>query len=299
MSLARFIAAQRAGYGIPHAVSCRALGRSQAWFYKWRDGDCSARRARRAELAAAVKRVFYQSKCRYGSPRVTAQLRREGRRVSENTVAALMREQHLVARRRRRWRSITQRDRQARKAADLVNREFTPPPAKPNVTWCGDVKQVATAEGTLYLAHVLDLHSRRVVGFALSEHHDVELTRAALCMAVAVRGGDVAGVIMHTDQGGEYTGALFAAACTRLRIRQSMGTVADALDNAVSESWHSSIEFELMTDHEPFPTKAEARCAVAEYIEWYNADRLHSTIAMTSPIDHELAQQTRTRGEAA
>lgn len=291
MSLARFIAAQRTGYGVPHAVSCRTLGRSQAWLYKWRDGDCSVRRARRAELAAAVKRVFYQSQCRYGSPRVAVQLRREGWRVSENTVAALMREQQLVARRKRRWRGITQRDGTGRRAPDLVNRDFTPP-AEPNVTWCGDVKQVATAEGTLYLAHVLDLHSRRVVGFALDEHHDVELTRAALCVAVAVRGGEVAGVIMHTDQGGEYTGRLFAHACTGLAIRQSMGSVSDAYDNAASESWHSSIEFELMADHEPFATKAEARRAVAEYVEWYNAQRLHSTLAMTSPIDHELARQT-------
>jgi putative transposase len=297
VSLARFIAAQRTGHGVPHAVACRALSVSRAWFYKWRDGDCSTRRARRAELAAAVKRVFVQSRRRYGSPRIAGQLRREGRRVSVNTVAALMREQQLVARRRRRWRSITKRDRSGRKAPDLVNRDFSPPPA-PNVTWCGDVKEVATLDGKLYLAHVLDLHSRRVVGFALGEHHDAELTRAVLCMAIAVRGGDVAGVIMHTDQGGEYTGGLFARACTGLGIRQSMGSVADALDNAASESWHSSIEFELMAEREPFPTKPEARRAVAEYIEWYNADRLHSTNAMSPPIEHELAQQPATR-EAA
>ena len=222
MSLTEFIASQRAELGVPHATACRALGLSQAWFYKWRDGDVSLRRARRQALAAQVALVFTRHRRRYGSPRITAELREAGWRVSENTVAALMREQHLVARRRR-HRSLTRRDKNARKAPDLLQRDFTPPD-EPDVRWCGDLTDIPCEEGKFYLASVLDLHSRRCVGFAMSDHHDAELARAALCTAIAVRGGEVTGVVFHTDQGGEYTGALFARALHQRRDHPIHGT---------------------------------------------------------------------------
>jgi hypothetical protein len=152
--------------------------------------------------------------------------------VSKNTVAEIMREQGLVARgKRRRW-WLTQRDRNARKAPDLLRREFGPP-QRPNVHWCGDLTDVPCAEGKFYLASVLDLHSRRCVGFAVGAHHDPELARAGLCTAIAVRGGDVAGVIFLTDQGGEYTGGLFTQACTAAGVRQSMGRTGTALDKSL------------------------------------------------------------------
>ena len=141
MSLAGFIAAQRACHGIPYATSCRALGVSQAWFYKWRDGDVSIRRARRQALAAQIGYVFTRHRRRYGSPRITADLREQGWRVSKNTVAAIMRERGLVARRKRRRWWLTQRDRNARKAPDLLRREFGPP-QRPNVHWCGDLTDI-------------------------------------------------------------------------------------------------------------------------------------------------------------
>lgn len=289
MSLTEFIASQRAELGVPHATACRALGLSQAWFYKWRDGDVSLRRARRQALAAQVALVFKRHRRRYGSPRITAELREAGWRVSENTVAALMREQHLVARRRRR-RSLTRRDKNARKAPDLLQRDFTPPD-EPDVRWCGDLTDIPSEEGKFYLASVLDLHSRRCVGFAMSDHHDAELARAALCTAIAVRGGEVTGVVFHTDQGGEYTGALFARACTNAGITQSMGRTGSALDNAVSESFHSTIEFELLAEHAPFATRAQARRAVADYLEYYNHDRRHSTCGMQAPAVYEHARR--------
>jgi putative transposase len=285
VSLAGFVAAQRAEHGVPHATACRALGMSQAWFYKWRDGDVSLRRAGRAALAAQVALVFKRHRRRYGSPRITAELREQGWRVGENTVAALMREQHLVARRRRR-RSLTRRDKNARKAPDLLGRDFSPPD-QPNGRWCGDLTEIPCAEGKFYLASVLDLHSRRCVGFALSDHHDAALARAALCTAIAVRGGQVTGVVFHTDQGGEYTGALFAKACANAGITQSMGRTGSALDNAVSESFHSTLEFELLAEHAPFATRAQARRAVADYLEYYNHHRRHSTCGMLAPAVYE------------
>jgi putative transposase len=179
VSLAGVIAVQRAEHGIPHAVSCRALGVSQAWFYKWRNGDRSPRHRRRAELAAAVATQFAKHHGSYGSPRITADLRDLGWRVSENTVAAVMAEQHLVARAKHSRRSTTKRDRSARKAPDALGRDFSQP-ERPDVRWCGDLTEIPTGEGVLYLATVLDLHSRRCVGFALGEHHDADLARAAL-----------------------------------------------------------------------------------------------------------------------
>ena len=245
MSVAAFIAAQRAQHRVPTATACRALGVSPAWYYKWRDGDPSPRRARRAALAAQVARLFAAYHGRYGSPRITAELRAAGWRVSENTVAALMREHGLRARPPRRRRHTTRPGKGRWRAPDLVGRRFAADGL--NRRWYGDGTEIATGEGKLYLASVLDMGSRRIVGFALSEHHDAELAYGALSMAVAVRGGnqEVRGVIFHTDQGSEFTAKTFRAACRRCGIRQSMGRPGSALDNAVIESWHSTLEFEF------------------------------------------------------
>jgi transposase InsO family protein len=286
--VAGFIAAQRARYQIPHAISCRALSVSPAWFYKWRHGDPSVRHARREQLKIAVGRVFAAHRGTYGSPRITADLRDQGWRVSVNTVAAIMRELGLRARPRRRRRGTTRQGRGRWRAPDLIGRQFGA--EQVNCKWYGDGTEIPTDEGKLYLDSVLDMGSRRVVGFCLGEHHDTDLAQAALRMAVAVRGGRdaVAGVIMHTDQGSEYTAHAFRAACSRLGITQSMGRAGSALDNAVIESWHSTIEFELRSV-EHFATKAQARARVAAWIEEYNHHRRHSALGMCSPVDYELA----------
>ncbi len=286
--MAAFIAAQREDHGIPHATACRALGVSPAWFYKWRHGDASAQHARRARLGIEVARLFAKHRGRYGAPRITADLREAGERVSENTVAALMREQGLQARPKRRRKGTTRPGRGDRRAPDLIGRDFAAEGL--NRKWYGDGTELATAEGKLYLDSVLDVASRRIIGFALGEHHDANLAYAALAMAIAVRGGAeaVAGVIFHTDQGSEYTAGAFQAACTRLGVRQSMGRVGSALDNAVIESWHSTLEFELRRDAR-FATRAQARREVVEWIENYNHDRRHSALGMRSPIAYEQA----------
>jgi putative transposase len=287
VSVAGFIAAQRAEHQIPHATGCRALGVSEAWFYKWQHGDASPRRARREQLTAKIRQLFAQHRGCYGSPRIAADLRDEGWRVSVNTVAQIMAEEGLRARRRHRRRGGTRPGRGRWRAPDLVGRQFGATTI--NAKWYGDGTEIVTDEGKLYLDSVLDVGSRRIVGFAISEHHDTELAYRALAMAVAVRGGKeaVSGVIFHTDQGGEYTGHQFRKACGRMGIRQSMGRPGSALDNAVIESWHSTLEFELRS-LERFATRAQARARIAAWIDEYNRDRRHSALQMTSPINYEL-----------
>jgi putative transposase len=289
--VAEFIAAQRGEHGISYATACRALSVSQAWFYKWRRGDLSPQHAKREQLKVAIRRLFVQHRGTYGSPRITADLRDEGWAVSENTVAALMRELGLAARRTRRRKQTTRQGRGRWRAPDLIGRDFAADHL--NRKWYGDGTEIATDEGKLYLDSVLDMGSRRIVGFAVGEHHDAGLAEAALQMAVAVRGGKaaIAGVIMHTDQGSEYTAGTFQTACRRCDITQSMGRVGSALDNAVIESWHSTVEFELR-QLEHFTTKAQARRRLATWIEDYNHERRHSSLGMRSPIAFELALQS-------
>jgi transposase InsO family protein len=282
--VAALIAAQREQYRIPHAVSCRALGVSQSWFYKWRGGALPPQVQRRDRLKAEVARLFGLHEGKYGSPRITADLRDAGWRVSENSVAAVMREVGLAARRKKKRRSTTRPGKGRWRAPDLVKRDF--PAAQLNRKWFGDGTQIATDEGRLHLVSVLDVASRRVLGFALGERHDAQLAYGALAMAIAVRGGQVPGVVFHTDQGSEYTAKAFRQACERLGVTQSMGRPGSALDNAVIESWHSTLEFELRAV-EHFATKAAARAKVAAWIEDYNSCRRHSACQMMPPVTYE------------
>jgi transposase InsO family protein len=294
--MAGFIATQRSQHHIPHVVACRALGVSPAWFYKWRKGDVSLRRSRRRALAALIAYLFTRHRGTYGSPRITADLRESGWRVSKNTVAALMAEQGLAARPQRKRRSLTKTDKSARKAPDALKRDFTPP-GRPDMRWCGDLTEIPNEEGRFYLANVLDLHSRRCIGFALDAHHDAALACAALRVAIAVRGGSVTGVVFHTDQGGEYTGDLFATACRRAGVTQSMGRTGSALDNAAAESFNSTLECELLHGSH-FVTREQARRAVAGWIDEYNTVRRHSTDQMLAPVDYERTQGHNRRAAA-
>ena len=197
--MAAFIASQREQHGIPQAVACRALEVSQSWYYKWAPGPLPPRAARREELRAEVARLFRVHGGTGGSPRIAADLRDAGWAVSKNTVAQLMAELGLAARGKKRRKATTRPGSGRWRAPDLVRRDFTA--ARVNQKWFGDGTELVTGEGKLYLASVLDMASRRVLGFALGEHHDAQLAYSALVMAVAVRGGQVPGVIMHTDRG--------------------------------------------------------------------------------------------------
>jgi transposase InsO family protein len=284
------ITAQRAEHNIPVRVSCRALGVSESWYYKHRDRPATPRQKRFADLVDAVWESFEASGFTYGSPRVVQDLWHAGRRVSVNTVAAIMADHGWAGRQRPRRRSLTRQGKRPA-APDLVGRDFTAD--APDQVWCGDVTMITTGEGPLYLATVIDLFSRRCLGYAMGTRHDQELTVASLQMAVAARGGHRPDTVMHTDRGGEYTGAVHAAACRRLGLVQSMGRVACALDNSVAEAFNSTLKTEYV-HRKTFTTRARARRQIGAWIDqFYNRRRRHSWCGGISPIDYEQQELQR------
>ncbi|HEV2783697.1 MAG TPA: IS3 family transposase [Actinophytocola sp.] len=232
MSLAVFIADQRTCHRVPHTVACRALGVSQSWFYKWnhRQHQPAPSAQRRAEFDAAVAEAFAAAHGLHGSPWILIDLRAAGWVVSEKTVAKSMARQGLVARPKKRRKNLTRPDKRAVPFPDLVKREFTAP--APNVKWVGDMTEIPTDEGKLYLSTAIDLFSRRLLGYATSAHSDAELAGQTITMAVTARGGKdrVAGVIFHSDRGSTYTAYDFTSLCDRLGIVQSMGRTGSCFD---------------------------------------------------------------------
>jgi putative transposase len=285
VSVARFIVSQRTEHGVPHATSCRALGVSESWLYKWIDRPPTARQIRRAELDAAVKELFDGSGGSYGSPRIVRDLVAAGWRVSKKSVESSMRRQGLVARSKRRRKNLTRQDKSKKPFPDLLRRDFTAP--APNIKWVGDMTEIPTDEGKLYLSTAIDLFSRRLLGYATSAHPDAALACATIRMAVANRGGNVAGVIFHSDRGSTYTAGDFTRLCRDLTIRQSMGRVGSCFDNAAAESFFSTLEFEVLSRYH-FRTRAEAQQVVVAWIyDSYNRRRRHSKCNYQSPIDYE------------
>ena len=311
MSVARFVADQRTKYRVPHTITCAVLGVSLAWFYKWiaraddPDGVHTERERRRAERDAAVKKAFGKARELHGSPRLVADMRDEGWTVSEKTVADSMRRQGLVARRIRRRRCLTVQDPSAPKFPDLVKRKFSAD--RPNQKWVGDITEIPTESGQkVYLATVIDLFGRRLLGSAMGLRPDAELACAAIKMAVAVRGGRAAiwredpgqRVIFHSDRGSVYTSKLYAKTCRKLGIRQSMGRVGSCFDNAVAESFFSSLEWEVLSRNR-FHDIVDARPVVMDWCHtFYNHQRRHSAADGLSPVDYEI-REANTKPEAA
>ena len=297
MTVASFIAVQRTDHGVPHAAACRALGFPQSTFYKWRNRPPTPAELRRADVDARVRQSFDDSDRTYGSPRVLDDLLDDGMRVTKKTVEASMVRQGLQGRKPKRRKGLTRPDKRAAPIPDLLKRDFTA--SQPDEKWCGDFKQVNTAEGPTYLASCEDLFSRRLLGFALSDDYpDAKLAKAAINMAVATRGGVVDGVIFHSDKGTQYYADEFAEACQRLGITQSMGRVGSALDNAVAESFFSTLEHERLSRCD-YQTRAQPRQDVAHWIDdFYNRRRKHSTNGMKSPIDYET-EHRNLKSEAA
>jgi transposase InsO family protein len=295
VSLAAFIADQRTTFDVPHAVSCRALAVSESWFYKWyhRQHQPSSSEQRRADLDAAVAEAFEAAHGLHGSPRILVDLRTAGWVVSEKTVAKSMARQGLVARPKKRRKNLTRPDKRAVPFPDLVKRDFTAP--APNVTWVGDMTEIPTDEGKLYLSTAIDLFSRRLLGYATSCHPDAELACQTIKMAVAARGGKerVAGVIFHSDRGSTYTAHDFTTLCRKLDIRQSMGRTGSCFDNAAAESFFSTLEHEVLSRHH-FKTRKEAQQTIVKWVvDFYNRRRRHSSCGMQSPIDYEAAAANR------
>jgi putative transposase len=283
----RCVDAQKAA-GFPVAAACQAAGVSTSAYYAWAAAGAQGPRDRDREetrLLREIRKIHARSRGTYGSPRMTAELRRRGWRVNHKRVERLMRANGIVGYRPRRRRSLTQPDATTPPAPDLLGRLFDPDHL--DVAWCGDVTYVPTDEGWLYLASVIDLASRRLLGYAMGDHHDAALVAGALELAVATRGQRrMAGTIFHTDRGSEYTAAATVATCERLGLTRSMSRTGSCLDNAAAEAWFASLKVELV-DRTRYRTRAEARAAIFAWIAWYNGSRLHSARRYLPPIEWE------------
>lgn len=270
------------------ATMCRVLGVSASGYYAWHQRPPSARARRDAALTEQIRAIHAESDGTYGEPRVHAELAARGMRVGHKRVARLMRAVGLAGVSRRKWITTTERDRDARPAPDLVERDFTA--TAPDRLWVADITYIPTWAGFLYLAVVLDVWSRRVVGWAFATHLRTELVLEALAMAIAQR-RPAEGVIHHSDQGCQYTSIAFGKRCAEAGVRPSMGSVGDAYDNAMCESFFATLECELL-DRRKFHTQSEARMAVFAFIEgWYNPRRRHSALGYLSPIEYERRQR--------
>ena len=276
----------------PIAAMARVLGVSTAGYYAWRSRPPSTRVAADEVLLKRVRTIHAVSRGTYGAPRVHAELRAEGRTVGKKRIARLMRTAGIIGVSRRHGIVTTQRDRNARPAPDLVDRNFTAD--RPNQLWVADITYIPTAAGFLYLAVVLDAFSRRIVGWSMETHLRTELVLTALEMAIGQRKPH--NVVHHSDQGSQYTALAFSGRCREAGIRPSMGSVGDAYDNAMCESFFATLECELLARRR-FASQAEARMAVFSYIEgWYNPARRHSGIGYLSPNAYEttMANQIAT-----
>jgi putative transposase len=274
-----------------HAVSllCRVLGVSRAGYYGWTRRPPSARAVADQALLEQIRQVHELSRGTYGAPRIHAELRLDhGVHVGRKRVARLMRTAGLIGCQRRRGRGLTRRDPQAAPAPDLVERSFAAP--APDRLWTADITYVPTWSGWLYLAVVLDVFSRRVVGWAMADHLRTELVLDALDMAIWNR-RPAAGLIHHSDQGSQYTSLAFGRRCREAGITPSMGSVGDAYDNAITESFFATLECELL-DRTRFATRTQARMAVFDYLEgFYNPRRRHSALGYLSPADYQRRHQ--------
>jgi putative transposase len=267
----------------PVRAMCCAFGVSPSGFYAWHGREPSARALEDARLTQRIRHYHARSRGAYGAPNTHADLRDEGLRVGKKRVARLMRAEGLRGVCRRKWITTTVRDPEARPAPDLVERRFVA--NAPNQLWVADITYIPTWAGFLYLAGVLDAFSRRIVGWAMAEHLRTELVLAALNMAIGQRRPK--GVVHHSDQGTQYTSIEFGLRCKEAKVRPSMGTVGDAYDNAMCESFFATLECELL-DRRRLATKAEARMAIFEFIEgWYNPTRRHSRLGRISPMQFE------------
>jgi putative transposase len=278
-----FIDANQADH--PVALMCRVLGVSSSGFYGWRDRPPSQRALADEVLTEQIRDVHAVSRQTYGYRRVTAELTDgRGEVVGKHRVARLMRLAGIEGLRRRRFCRTTVRDERGRPAPDLLNRDFTA--EAPNERWVADITYIPTWSGFLFLAVVLDVFSRKVVGWAMSASQRTELVTAALRMAVARRRPDKV-VVHHSDQGCQYTSYDFAKACRAAGVERSMGSVGDCFDNAMAESFFATLEWELL-NRAVFENRSQARMAVFDYIEaFYNPWRRHSSIGNLSPAEHE------------
>ena len=271
----------------PVRTMCRVLEVSASGYYAWASRSPSKHAQEDALLGDRIEAIFRRSRSTYGRLRIHAELLDDGVRVGAKRVARLMRNRSIYGASRRKTTTTTIRDRDARPAPDLVERRFAAD--APNQLWVADITYIPTWSGFLYLAVVLDVFSRRVVGWAMADHMRKELVIDALDMAIYRR--KPLAVVHHSDQGSQYTSIAFGLRCKSAGIRPSMGSRGDCYDNAMCESFNATLECELLVKHR-FRTQREAEAAVFDFIEaWYNLHRRHSALDYLSPINFERRAQ--------
>jgi putative transposase len=267
----------------PVKESCVALSVSRSGYYQWVGTEQSVRAEANAELLKEIERVYHEHKGRYGSPRITQQLRQEGVVCGENRVARLMRENELAARGKKAFRPRTTLPGPG--AAPNLIKELEA--NAPDQVWASDVTYVSTLEGWLYLAVILDLFSRRVVGWKLGESLEAELVVAALRNALVLRQPDQ-GLYFHSDRGSQYSSEAVRKPLSVIGAKQSMSGVGNCYDNATVEAFFSTLKTECFPDNQVFRSRAQARCELFEYIEvYYSNQRLHSALGYRTPCQYE------------
>jgi putative transposase len=267
----------------PVTECCAALRVSRSGYYQWVGKEPSARAEDNRKLCKQIQRVFDEHKGRYGSPRITQQLRKEGVVCGENRIAHLMRENSLAARAKRAFRPRTTTPGQG--AAPHLIKELEP--SAPDQIWVSDITYVATVEGWLYLAVILDLYSRRVVGWKLGETLEAELVVTALRNALVLR-QPTEGLYFHSDRGSQYSSQALRKPLSVIRAKQSMSGTGNCYDNATMEAFFSTLKTECFPSNQVFSTRAQAKREIFEYIEvYYNNRRLHSTLGYHTPCQYE------------
>jgi len=287
MSRYRFIEAEKHQHAI--SLLCRVLEVSRADYYRWKSTPVSNHAAANLALLEKIRKAHTESDGKYGSPRIYAELQDQGVRASRGRIARLMAASGIIGARGR-WRiRTTIPAKKPAPFADLVRRRCKA--ASPNELWCGDLTHVHTGEGFLYLATVIDVFSRRVIGWAIAAHMRAELVSDALRMALANRRGQASGVVFHSDRGAQYGADTFKDLTRSTGVRQSTGRVADCFDNALAESFFATLKCGLLYEHS-WRTKQEARSAVVHWIETiYNRRRRHSSLGMLAPLAYEQQHQ--------
>ena len=286
MTRYRWVAARKAE-GFPTALCCEVARVSRQAFYDWSAG-CAAgptgRERAEAALVAEIREIHAGSDGTYGSPRVTAELRDRGHRVNHKRVERLMRAHNIAGVRPRRPKRTTTPARSKPKLPDLLCRDFST--GAPDRAWCSDITYIPTREGWLYLAVVLDVGSRRLLGYAMSGRIDTRLVQDALDMAGHTRGGRTTGIVLHSDHGSQYLSAKLRNTANGWGLAQSAGRVGSSADNAVAEAFFSSLKRELV-NRRRYPDRATARRSVFEWLARYNTTRRHTSLDCLTPDQHE------------
>lgn len=298
MTRYRWVAARKAE-GFPITMACAVADVSRQAFHGWRARTAAGPTAgelAEAELVAVMREIHAESDATYGEPRMTEELARRGRPVNHKRVRRLMRLHGIVGVFKPTKVRTTIPAEENPPLPDLVGRRFAP--AEPDVAWCGDITYVPTGEGWLYVASVLDLGSRRLLGYSMAAHMRTELVVDALEMAAAARGGQTVGIIFHGDRGSQYMAGDYRQLITDLDMVQSVGRTGVCWDNAVAESFWSSLKREVVHRYR-FATRADARRAIFAWINRYNHHRLHSSLGYLPPIEWEQLYRHTKADQAA